>query len=201
MVKKHADTEQLSTLLVDTAEWGQSPLSLPNEPVASEYEPEGASSDPLTTIGHIGRYALKYKIGEGGLGSVYAAYDPVLSRLIAIKSLHVEIEGEQGSEFNKVFLNEARAAAGLSHPHIVTVFDAGVSTERKAYIAMELLKGRDLRQLRKEGWRPNHSQVALIVRRVADALAYAQGSDIHLAPGQEQHLPHEAWHVVQAGSL
>jgi serine/threonine-protein kinase len=52
------------------------------------------------------------------------------------------------------------------------VFDAGIS-DSKAYIAMELLKGRDLRQLRKEGWRPNPSQAALIMRRVADALAYA----------------------------
>ena len=178
MVKKHADTEQLSTLAIDPAEWGDSPLALPNESPSSEYEPEGVASDPLTTIGHIGRYALKYKIGEGGLGSVYAAYDPVLSRLIAIKTLHIEIEGEQRSEFNTVFLNEARAAAGLSHPHIVTVFDAGVSTESKAYIAMELLKGRDLRQLRKEGWRPNHSQIALIVRRVADALAYAHSRGV-----------------------
>lgn len=178
MPKKYADTEHLSTLAIDPADWGDSPQALPNESVASEYEPEVGAGDPLTTIGHIGRYALKYKIGEGGLGSVYAAYDPVLSRLIAIKTLNVEIEERKRSDFNSVFLNEARASAGLSHPHIVTVFDAGVSTENKAYIAMELLKGRDLRQLRKEGWRPTHSQVALIVRRVADALAYAHSRGV-----------------------
>ena len=178
MPNTHADTEHLSTLAIDPADWGGSPQALPNESVASEYEPEGGAGDPLATIGHIGRYALKYKIGEGGLGSVYAAYDPVLSRLIAIKTLNVEIEDRKRSDFNSVFLNEARASAGLSHPHIVTVFDAGVSTENKAYIAMELLKGRDLRQLRKEGWRPTHSQAALIVRRVADALAYAHSRGV-----------------------
>jgi eukaryotic-like serine/threonine-protein kinase len=129
------------------------------------------------TIGHIGRYALKFRIGEGGLGTVYEAHDPLLSRLIAIKTLNLDISVERRASFNALFLNEARAAAGLSHPHIVTVFDAGVS-DHNAYIAMELLKGRDLRQLRQEGWRPTPSQSALIVRRVADALAYAHSKGV-----------------------
>jgi serine/threonine-protein kinase len=66
---------------------------------------------------------------------------------------------------------------GLSHPHIVTVFDAGISDDR-AYIAMELLKGRDLRQLRQEGWRATPAQAALIIRRVADALAFAHSKGV-----------------------
>ncbi|TXC67467.1 serine/threonine protein kinase [Piscinibacter aquaticus] len=131
----------------------------------------------MPTIGHIGRYALKYKIGAGGLGTVYAAHDPLLSRLIAIKTLNLEIAPEEREAFNALFLNEARAAGGLSHPHIVTVFDAGVS-DQSAYIAMELLKGRDLRQLRQEGWRPTPVQAATIVRRVADALAYAHSKGV-----------------------
>ncbi|MBK7533082.1 MAG: serine/threonine protein kinase [Piscinibacter sp.] len=131
----------------------------------------------MPTIGHIGRYALKYKIGAGGLGTVYAAHDPLLSRLIAIKTLNLEIAPEERDAFNALFLNEARAAGGLSHPHIVTVFDAGVS-DQSAYIAMELLKGRDLRQLRQEGWRPTPMQAAMIVRRVADALAYAHSKGV-----------------------
>lgn len=134
--------------------------------------PPGTPTEALPTIGHIGRYALKYRIGEGGLGTVYAAHDPLLSRLIAIKTLNVQLSSEEREQFNTLFLNEARAAGGLSHPHIVTVFDAGVSPQG-AYIAMELLKGKDLRQLLKEGWRPTPAQAALIVRRVADALAYA----------------------------
>ena len=129
------------------------------------------------TIGHIGRYALKYQLGEGGIGTVFAAHDPLLSRLIAVKTLHVEIAESERESFNALFLNEARAAAGLSHPHIVTVFDAGISDDR-AYIAMELLKGRDLRQLRQEGWRATPAQAALIVRRIADALGYAHSKGV-----------------------
>jgi len=131
----------------------------------------------IPTIGHIGRYALKYQLGEGGLGTVFAAHDPLLSRLIAVKTLNVKVADEERESFNALFLNEARAAGGLSHPHIVTVFDAGISDER-AYIAMELLKGRDLRQLRQEGWRATPAQAALIIRRVADALAFAHSRGV-----------------------
>ena len=134
-------------------------------------------STVLPTIGHIGRYALKYQLGEGGLGTVYAAHDPLLSRLIAVKTLNVEVTEDRRDEFNKLFIDEARAAGGLSHPHIVTVFDAGIS-DKRAYIAMELLKGRDLRQLRQEGWRATPAQAALIVRRVADALAFAHSKGV-----------------------
>jgi eukaryotic-like serine/threonine-protein kinase len=144
-------------------------------------EPLPATGDTVTTIGHIGRYALKSRIGAGGLGTVYAAHDPLLSRPIAIKTLNLEISADEREAFNTLFLNEARAAGGLSHPHIVTVFDAGISNhggDNSAYIAMELLKGRDLRQLREEGWRPTPAQAALITRRVADALAYAHSKGV-----------------------
>jgi serine/threonine-protein kinase len=133
--------------------------------------------DELPTIGHIGRYALKYRLGEGGLGTVYAALDPLLSRPIAVKMLHVEVEPGQREALEASFLQEARAAAGLNHPHIVTVHDAGTS-EQGLYIAMERLKGADLRHLLQRGWRPTPDQAAQIVRRVADALAYAHDKGI-----------------------
>jgi eukaryotic-like serine/threonine-protein kinase len=162
----------------DLVPWGDTDIGLPAEPArAFPTNPPAKSDDQMPTIGHIGRYALKYKIGAGGLGTVYAAHDPLLSRLIAIKTLNVEISADEREAFNALFLNEARAAGGLSHPHIVTVFDAGVS-DQNAYIAMELLKGRDLRQLRQEGWRPAPAQAATIVRRVADALAYAHSRGV-----------------------
>ncbi|HOY37290.1 serine/threonine-protein kinase [Piscinibacter sp.] len=162
----------------DIVPWGDTDIGAPPGPAAAfPTNTPTKNDDQMPTIGHIGRYALKYKIGAGGLGTVYAAHDPLLSRLIAIKTLNLEIAPEERDAFNALFLNEARAAGGLSHPHIVTVFDAGVS-DQSAYIAMELLKGRDLRQLRQEGWRPTPMQAAMIVRRVADALAYAHSKGV-----------------------
>jgi eukaryotic-like serine/threonine-protein kinase len=131
----------------------------------------------LPTIGHVGRYALKYQLGAGGLGTVYAALDPLLSRPIAVKTLHVDAVAEQREALESQLLAEARAAAGLNHPHIVTVFDAGLA-EQGVYIAMERLQGRDLRDLLADGWRPEPVQAARIAKRIADALAYAHGHGV-----------------------
>jgi len=76
-----------------------------------------------------------------------------------------------------LFLNEARAAAGLNHPYIVTVHDAGLSAHG-VYIAMERLRGSDLRIRLAAGWRPAPRQAAQLVRRVADALAYAHARGV-----------------------
>ena len=154
-------------------------------------QPEGAQAgDPLQpspavaaatpalivdseSIGHVGRYALKTVLGKGGLGTVYAAWDPLLSRTVALKTLHIDADPTARESLDALFLNEARAAAGLSHPHIVTVFDAGPS-ETGVYIAMELrLQGQDLRHLLQQGVRPGPVEAAQVVRRIADALAYA----------------------------
>jgi len=161
--------------------WSDSDARLASGPRAVfSTNPPSRAIDQLPSIGQIGRYALKYRIGEGGLGTVFAAHDPVLSRLVAIKTVHVEVPAAERDAFNALFLNEARAAAGLSHRHIVTVFDAGLS-DGGAYIAMELLKGVDLRQLRLEGWQPLPAQVAQLTRQVAEALAYAHAHGvIHL---------------------
>jgi hypothetical protein len=131
----------------------------------------------LPTIGHVGRYALKQQLGVGGLGTVHAAFDPLLGRAIAVKTLHLDPHATQGQSLEALLLHEARAAAALSHPHIVTVYDAGLAPEG-VYIAMERLQGCDLRHLLADGWRPTPQDAALIVRRVADALAYAHSRGV-----------------------
>lgn len=175
---RDSEPAPLPSMPAEMALWGDSDITAMQGPAAAfQTNAPNAQEEQIPTIGHIGRYALKYKLGEGGLGTVFAAHDPLLSRLIAVKTLNLELDVSERDSFNALFLNEARAAGGLSHPHIVTVFDAGISDNR-VYIAMELLKGRDLRQLRQEGWRATPAQAALIVRRVADALAYAHSKGV-----------------------
>jgi len=151
------------------------------DPTTTESPPseggDAAAGGQGLTIGHIGRYALKQQLGEGGLGTVYAAYDPILSRTIAVKTLHLSVAEGDRATLDALFLNEARAAAGLNHPNIVTVYDAGLS-EQGVYIAMERLRGRDLRQLLANGWRPDIVQTAQIMRRVCDALSYAHSKGV-----------------------
>ncbi len=129
------------------------------------------------TLSSIGRYALKQQLGQGGLGTVFEAWDPLLSRMVAVKTLQFDIDTPTRVSLDALFLNEARAAAGLNHPHIVTVHDAGLSAHG-VYIAMERLRGRDLRQALRAGWRPTPAAAAVLVRRVADALAYAHARGV-----------------------
>jgi len=129
------------------------------------------------TLSSIGRYALKQQIGQGGLGTVFEAWDPLLSRMVALKTLQFELTMPERVSLDALFLNEARAAAGLSHAHIVTVHDAGLSAHG-VYIAMERLRGQDLRQALQSGWEPTPDETALLVRRVADALAYAHARGV-----------------------
>lgn len=151
--------------------------SQPFEPGVDDLGSDLPSAAGTPAIGHIGRYTLRQCLGEGGLGTVYEAHDPLLSRTIAVKTLHLGLSDSERQNFHALFLNEARAAAGLSHPNIVTVFDAGLAPQG-LYIAMERLRGRDLRQLLSEGWKPTPAQAAQIVRRVADALAYAHAKGV-----------------------
>ena len=129
------------------------------------------------TLQHIGRYALKQQLGQGGLGTVFEAWDPLLSRMVAVKTLQFDVATPARVSLDALFLNEARAAAGLNHSHIVTVHDAGLSAHG-VYIAMERLRGRDLRQALQAGWQPSPTEAALLIRRVADALAYAHARGV-----------------------
>ncbi len=129
------------------------------------------------TLLTVGRYALKGVLGKGGLGTVFEAWDPLLSRRVAVKTLHLDVDTEARRRLDALVLNEARAAAGLSHAYIVTVHDAGLS-EQGVYIAMERLRGRDLRVALHDGWQPTPAEAALLVRRVADALAYAHAHGV-----------------------
>jgi serine/threonine-protein kinase len=115
-----------------------------------------------------GRYRLLRRIGSGGMADVWLAEDPHLQRRVALKVLHRRFA--QDREFVERFRREAEAAAGLSHPNIVAVFDRG-EVEGTYYIAMQLLEGRSLKELIDQGLTPEQS-VALI-RQVLEAAGYA----------------------------
>ncbi|HTT13135.1 MAG TPA: protein kinase [Burkholderiaceae bacterium] len=120
----------------------------------------------------VGRFSIRAEIGRGSNGVVYSAFDPVLSREVAIKAIPLTHDSKWSERIEANFLNEAKAAAGLNHPHIVTVFDAG-KTESLAYLAMERLYGRDLHEVIVAGQHFSPRQVGSLLTRVADAVHYA----------------------------
>jgi serine/threonine-protein kinase len=170
-----AATVQSMPAADDVGAFDSLPASQLSQPAADSGIDESASEHP--TLSHIGRYALKKRLGEGGLGTVYEAWDPLLSRTVAVKTLQFDLDTPSRVSLDGLFLNEARLAAGLSHPNIVTIFDAGLSAHG-VYIAMERLHGRDLREALASGWVPTPVQAAQLVRRVADGLAYAHARGV-----------------------
>lgn len=118
----------------------------------------------------IGRYAVTGRIGRGGMGMVYRGYDEALEREVAVKTLTVE--GTLDAESRKRFEIEAKAAARLQHPNILTVFELG--EERGVpFIVMELLPGMDLEVLLRSGEELLLEEKLDIVIQVCRGLAYA----------------------------
>ncbi|MGH9944682.1 MAG: protein kinase domain-containing protein, partial [Pyrinomonadaceae bacterium] len=102
------------------------------------------SVDPFIGRTLDAKYRLESRLGEGGMGTVYRATHLLIERAVAIKILNPRyVEDEAARER---FRREARAAAGLQHPNVVSVFDRG-TWEDTYYIAMELVEGSSLRDL------------------------------------------------------
>ena len=96
------------------------------------------------------RYDIRSKIGEGGVGAVYRAFDRNLNREVAIKRVLAEGGYENQEEATEAMLQEATALCSIQHPHIVTVYDAGVDQDGP-YVVMELLSGRTVDEMVQRG--------------------------------------------------
>ncbi len=119
--------------------------SLPDggEPTTVLDGPPLASAPAVEVPTRIGRFAVLRRIGEGGMGIVYAAYDEQLDRRVALKLLRPG--GRDGSEGRGRLRREAQALARLSHPNVVQVYEVGDFGD-SVYLAMELVRGRNLRE-------------------------------------------------------
>lgn len=124
-------------------------------------------------ISQLGRYEVLSELGQGAMGVVYKAKDPLIDRIVAIKTINLGMALEEKEEYEGRFYQEAKAAGRLNHPNIVTIYDVGKSADI-AYIAMEFLQGRELRDVLREndGLLPV-DQVLDMVAQVASGLAYA----------------------------
>src|SRR6185437_13301216 len=95
-------------------------------------------------ISSIGKYQILELVGEGAMGVVYRAHDPVLERTVAIKVMNESIARQE--DLRQRFLREAQAAASLQHPNVVCIYDLG-DLDGHLYIAMEFVEGIDLEKL------------------------------------------------------
>jgi serine/threonine-protein kinase len=130
-------------------------------------------SEPAQTLG---RYRILGELGRGAMGVVYRAEDPMLSRTVAIKTINMVADAEERAEYEKRFYQEAKAAGGLSHPNVVTIYDIGHAGD-VVYMAMEYVEGTELRSLLARG-RLDAATAVDIVAQVAEGLAYAHARGV-----------------------
>ena len=123
------------------ADWGATVTgdTAPTDPAAAALRSvaKRLSSHPR----EIGRYRIAGRLGQGGMGSVFAAYDPELDRQVAVKLLR---SAQASRDATARMLREAKALAALSHPNIVSVFEVGLFEDDCPFIAMEFVEGRTL---------------------------------------------------------
>ena len=122
-----------------------------------------------------GRYELIEKIGEGGMAVVYKARCRLLNRFVAIKILRPEFTKDE--TFVDNFKKESQAAAGLTHPNIVSVYDVGKEGNIN-FIVMELVEGKPLSQIIAEKGRLDYKEAINVARQVASALSLAHKNQI-----------------------
>src|SRR5881628_3489603 len=134
-----------------------------------------AVSDTLLNTLFDGRYRIQRKLGTGGMANVYLAEDEVLGRRVAIKILNDRHAGDD--QFVERFRREAKNAASLSHPNIVSIYDRG-EAEGSYYIAIEYLDGRTLKELLVRNGPPPISIAIDYARQILGAIGFAHRNGI-----------------------
>jgi len=130
---------------------------------------------------NLGRYEVIRELGKGAMGVVYLAKDPVIGRLVALKTIRTtgNADDDEAREFRERFVREAQAAGILSHPSIVTVHDIGEDAESgTSFIAMEYAEGKNLKEMLNSGRLMSPEELAEIIAQIAEALDYAHSKGI-----------------------
>ena len=135
------------------------------------------SATSTQSSNRVSRFYLVREIGRGSAGTVYVARDPVVDRNVAIKVSRVRTNPAEKKQYDQQLINEARAAGRLSHPNIVTIFEAG-NDNGNSYIAMEYLQGAVLGKRMEGGEIFTPDEVVAIAARLADALAHAHKNGV-----------------------
>src|SRR5213080_3801430 len=124
----------------------------------------------------LGRYEIVRELGKGAMGIVYLAKDPLIGRLVALKTIRpaAHSDDDETKEFRQRFIREAQAAGILNHPSIVTVHDIGQDEpSATSFIAMAYVEGQNLKEVLAQGRPLSFEQAADICAQVAEGLDFA----------------------------
>jgi predicted Ser/Thr protein kinase len=136
-----------------------------------------SQSGNLMSVQTVGRYEILGELGRGAMGVVYKAQDPTIGRVVALKTMRLDVHGLENEDVLRRFKNEARAAGILNHPNIVTIYDAG-EQEGLFYIAMEFIEGTTLHSILAERRVLPPEEIIEISRQICKGLDYAHSNGI-----------------------
>ncbi len=160
----------------------------------------GASTPPLRGL-FDSRYTIQGEIGKGSMGTIYRAFDSRLERVVAIKTIRLDLNQDTTGERQRRFEREARASGRMNHPAIVTIYDSGVADE-VAYISMELLDGTTIDRLVEHGERLDSAAIVEFMLPIAEALDYAHSQGVvhrDVKPGNIVRLANGATKLTDFG--
>ncbi len=121
----------------------------------------------------LGKYQIRGELGRGAMGIVYEGYDPNIERVVALKTIRADqLAGDNAADIIARFRREAQAAGRLSHPNIVSIYDFGEDAG-VWYIAMEYIKGRELKDYFEAGERFSTADAVRILKQILSALGYS----------------------------
>lgn len=122
-------------------------------------------------------YSIQSRLGQGAMGAVYLAQDKRLQRPVALKVLNLDLPAEQRAGYARQLEQEARAAARLNHPNIITIYECGFANSLP-FIAMELIDGPSLKELLAKGRQFSIDKILKIARQLLKGLAYAHSMGV-----------------------
>jgi serine/threonine-protein kinase len=126
----------------------------------------------------IGRYEISGELGRGGMAVVYRGLDPVIRRPTALKVIRkADLDAAEATLILDRFKREAQAAGSLHHPNVVAIYEYGEDDDY-AWIAMELVEGKSLRDHLLEGWRPDLSKLPVLLEQLLEALDFSHGRGV-----------------------
>ncbi len=135
--------------------------------------PSTANDQDLPNGTQVGEYVIERKLGEGGMGAVYAGVQPLIGKQVAIKV--VAAVGARDEQVTKRFLEEARAVNRIRHPNIIDIFSFGILPDGRPYFVMEFLEGESLDEALVKAHATGR-EIVVLMRQLCDALAAAHAA-------------------------